>query len=75
MFPQAVHVVIVANFQYIIVGIVHRYQSGRAMHAENICKYILIGDWRCGGSLVAHQTSGAEVLDSNPTSPTTILMR
>ena len=30
---------------------------------------------RCGGSLVAHQTSEAEVLGSNPASPTMILMR
>ena len=28
--------------------------------------------WRCGGSLPAHQTSGAEVPDSNPASPTMI---
>ena len=25
--------------------------------------------WRCGGSLVGHQTNGAEVPDSNPASP------
>ena len=31
--------------------------------------------WRCGGSLAAHQTSGAEVPGSNPASPTMILMR
>ena len=30
---------------------------------------------RCGGSLVAHQTSGAEVPGSNPASTTIILMR
>ena len=30
---------------------------------------------RCGGSLLAHQTSEAEVLGSNPESPTMILMR
>ena len=34
----------------------------------------LIG-WRCGGSSVAHQTSGAEFPGSNPASPTMILMR
>ena len=33
--------------------------------------------WRCGGggSLVVHQTSGAEVPGLNPASPTMILMR
>ena len=30
---------------------------------------------RCGGSLVAHQTSGAEDLGSNPASTTMSLMR
>ena len=31
--------------------------------------------WRCGGSLVARQTSEAEVPVSNPASPTLILGR
>ena len=30
---------------------------------------------RCGGSLLAHQASGAEVTGSNPASPIMILMR
>ena len=30
---------------------------------------------RCGGSLLVHQTSEAEVPGSNPASPTMILMR
>ena len=34
-----------------------------------------IGHLACGGWLVAHQTSGAEVPGSNPASPTMILMR
>ena len=35
----------------------------------------VVSHWRCAGSLVAHQTSGAEVPGSNPASPTMILMR
>ena len=31
--------------------------------------------WKCGGSIVAHQTSGAEVPGSNTASSTMILMR
>ena len=36
---------------------------------------VYIVHWRCGGSLIAHQTSVAEVPGSKPASPTMILMR
>ena len=36
-------------------------------------EHIVLG--RCGGSLLAHQTSEAEVSGSNSASPTIILMR
>ena len=38
-------------------------------------KLLLNKNWSCGGSLLAHQSSGAEVLGSNPASPTMIMMR
>ena len=31
--------------------------------------------WRCGGKLAVRQTSRAEILGSNPASPTMVLMR
>ena len=37
------------------------------------CGDVLAHCWRCAGSLVAHQTSGAEVPGSNPASSPMIL--
>ena len=44
-----------------------RYSKRTFVLGKKDPQYFLL--WRCGGSLVPHQNSGAEVLGSNPASP------
>ena len=44
------------------------------LYLKKIIKILYEGDQRCGGSLLAHQTSEAEVPGSNPASPTMIFV-
>ena len=49
--------------------------SALRRYVTNMFYRCKLKNWRCGGSLVAHQTSEAEVPGWNPTPSTLILMR
>ena len=53
-----------------------RQQSGcPVQHGTGLTDSVPVFVWRCGGSLLVHQTSEAEVPGSHPASLTIILMR